>query len=121
MLTHLFFPGCVNLVGDLAHLERSPSHPPYVPLKYKNFFGHKGGRRERLGAVKHAKRCRISARFFLEGSRGLENSIKKGPGPHRAHRALKGQGSHRARGAHGVQKRKNKNKSGPKLINPGLK
>ena len=31
MLTHLFFPGCVNLVGGLAHLERSPSHLSHLP------------------------------------------------------------------------------------------
>ena len=62
------------MVGDLAHFWCSSSDPLHVPLKYKNSFGHKGGRRERLGAVKHAKRCRISARFFLEGSRGLKKS-----------------------------------------------
>ena len=71
---HLFFPGCVKLVGDLAHLECSPSDPPHVPLKYKNFFGHKGGRRERLGAVKHVKIHRIAARCSVDGSRGLKKS-----------------------------------------------
>ena len=74
LLTHLFFPGCVRLVGDLAHLERSPSHPPHVPLKYKNSFGHKGGRRERLGAVKHVRIHRISAWCSVDGSRGLKTS-----------------------------------------------
>ena len=74
LLTHLFFPGCVRLVGDLAHFWCSSSDPPQVPLKYKNSFGHKGGRRERLGAVKHVKRCRITARCLVDGSRGLKTS-----------------------------------------------
>ena len=30
LLTHLSFPRCVTLVGDLAHLECSSSDPPYL-------------------------------------------------------------------------------------------
>ena len=36
LLTHLFFPGCVKLVGDLAHLECSPSDPPYLGPTWGN-------------------------------------------------------------------------------------
>ena len=39
MLTHLFFPGCVNLVGGLAHLGCSSSDLPHLEYS-KNILGY---------------------------------------------------------------------------------
>ena len=75
LLTHLFFPGCVKLVGSLAHLERSPSHPPHVPLKYKNSFGHERGCPGRWEAITHVNIDRISAWCLVDGSQGLQRQI----------------------------------------------
>ena len=36
LLTHLFFPGCVRLVGDLAHFWCSSSDPPYLGPTWGN-------------------------------------------------------------------------------------
>ena len=45
LLTHLFFPGCVRLVGGLAHFWCSSSDPsnfPCTPKSTKTLLGTKG-------------------------------------------------------------------------------
>ena len=62
------------------HPKHIPFGPPPGPTKIpKTFLGINRVAIQPFHIFPHAKRCRISARFFLEGSRGLENSIKKGP------------------------------------------
>ena len=78
----------------LQHFARFLLFVDRFRLKFKNSFGREMGRRRSILRGTAAVLHRISARCFLEGSRGLENStVFRGPCP--------GPGSHMGQGSQG--------------------
>ena len=66
----------------LQHFARNLLFVDRFRLKFKNSFGREMGRRRSILRGTAAVLHRFSARCFLEGSRGLENStVFMGPGP----------------------------------------